>query len=244
MRSLMTVVSVLALSVGTAFASSGTDVDVDVTSANVNTNVNSPHYGDYKPTNTNNNQDTNVNAVSSTSQATNRNDIDNRSSVSHSGNSTNVNVLDNEQYQGQYQGQHQSTKSSAKIEDSANNSVTITENHPRQNPGAMAPSMIGAGGNGDSCTQMQSAGFSNSFLGLALGISHDEDDCNRRKDARHLWDMGFKDAARERMCQDSDTREAMLTAGTPCNADKPQVVAVTAPGEEVIAYRPMEPIKN
>lgn len=173
--------------------------------------------------------------------------------VKNSGNSFNVNDNDqlNVQKQLQGQGQHQSNRATSSsdsvssVGNSGNSSVSLNEYHPKQNPGASAPSFIGAGGNGDSCTQMQGGGFSNSVFGLALGITHDEDDCNRRKDARHLWDMGFKDASRERMCQDSDTREAMLIAGTPCNADKPATAALEAPIAIIEpAFVPMAPIPN
>jgi len=89
-------------------------------------------------------------------------------------------------------------------------------------PTAMAPSMIGGGGN-DSCLIPTSRGFQVSLFGIAEGSMSQDEQCNRRKDARLLGapqavgGLGLQVSGISRMCVDNaKVFKAMALANTPC----------------------------
>ena len=54
------------------------------------------------------------------------------------------------------------------------------------------------------------------ILGLSGGGYKQDEECNRRKDAKVLKDLGMSIAAVARMCQNLENWKAMFSAGTPC----------------------------
>jgi hypothetical protein len=88
-------------------------------------------------------------------------------------------------------------------------------------PTAMAPSMIGGGGN-DSCLIPSSKGFQVSLFGMAEGTMEQDTNCNRRKDARLLGapqavgGLGLQVSGISVMCSDPLVFRAMALANTPC----------------------------
>ncbi len=88
-------------------------------------------------------------------------------------------------------------------------------------PTAMAPSMLGGGGN-DSCLIPSSKGFQISLFGMAEGTMEQDTNCNRRKDARLLGapqavgGLGLQVSGISVMCSNARVFRAMALANTPC----------------------------
>lgn len=88
-------------------------------------------------------------------------------------------------------------------------------------PTAMAPTMMGGGGN-DSCLIPETQGFQISLFGVAKGEMRQDPECNRRKDSRLLGapqtvgGLGLQVAGISRMCGDPMVFRAMALANTPC----------------------------
>lgn len=132
-------------------------------------------------------------------------------SASSSANSKNKNTNKQGQLQGQAQGQ------------------SIYWNDQREVHSASAPALaIGA----EVCAQSQSIGGQTPAFGLSIGVTHDNESCERRKNAAVIFAMGYTDAARELMCQSEEVRAAMIAGGTPCGSDKP--IITTLDGETLV----------
>ena len=54
------------------------------------------------------------------------------------------------------------------------------------------------------------------ILGVAVGKTTTDENCERLKLSRSLYAMGMKVSAISVLCQDSRTFDAMIMAGTPC----------------------------
>jgi hypothetical protein len=98
------------------------------------------------------------------------------------------------------------------------NDTTITQRVIQPPPTAIAPAMM-SGGGADLCTTGVSGAAQTQFLGLALGGTQRDLNCERLKLSKTLYDMGMKVAAVATMCQDRRVWEAMMAAGTPCPYD-------------------------
>lgn len=79
---------------------------------------------------------------------------------------------------------------------------------------AIAPSYMSTGP--ETCLQGGSQALQSSVVGLSRGAYKEDPECNRRRDAKVLSDLGMKVAAVARMCQNADTWKAMFMSGTPC----------------------------
>jgi len=79
---------------------------------------------------------------------------------------------------------------------------------------AVAPSLM-SGGN-DSCLQSTSGGVQSTVVGFSSGKYIQDEECNRRKDAAVLKNLGMSVAAVARMCQAVEVWESMFNSGTPC----------------------------
>ena len=84
-------------------------------------------------------------------------------------------------------------------------------------PSAILPTMNNA--NSDLCTVGMAGTIQTQILGLSLGKTIRDMNCERLKNAKTLYDMGMKVAAVSTMCQDKRVFEAMMHAGTPCPYD-------------------------
>ena len=88
-------------------------------------------------------------------------------------------------------------------------------------PTAMAPTVMGGGGN-DSCLIPNSTGIQVSLFGIATGSAEQDPECNRRKDSRllgtpqNVGGLGLQVAGISRMCGDANVFRAMALANTPC----------------------------
>jgi hypothetical protein len=175
---------------------------------NVNTNVNTS-------TNTNNNVNTgdmtnrNINTSTATSVNTNNNvnsgDMTNRnintSTTTSASTSTNNNVNNNVQ--------------TGDMTNRNINESNITQRIIQPPPTAVAPTMM-SGGNNDLCTTGSSSAVQTQIFGVSSGGTVRDENCERLKLSKTLYDMGMKVAAVATMCQDRRVWDAMMAAGTPC----------------------------
>ena len=81
-------------------------------------------------------------------------------------------------------------------------------------PSAISPS---AGGSSqDLCVVGISGAVQTQILGISTGETVTDQNCERLKISKTLYDMGMKVAAVSVMCQDKRVFDAMGMAGTPC----------------------------
>lgn len=98
--------------------------------------------------------------------------------------------------------------------DSTSNSTTTVKSPP---PTAVAPTITSI--NNDLCAVGVSGAAQTQILGIAIGATHSDKNCERLKLASRLFDMGMKVAAVSTLCQDERVFTAMMNAGTPCPID-------------------------
>lgn len=79
---------------------------------------------------------------------------------------------------------------------------------------SISPSLMSSGN--DTCLKSQSGGLQLVLLGASAGRYVQDEECNRRKDAKVLKEMGMAIAAVSLMCQDINVWRAMFNANTPC----------------------------
>lgn len=73
--------------------------------------------------------------------------------------------------------------------------------------------------NSDLCTFGVAGAIQTQILGISTGTQVTDENCERLKNAKTLYDMGMKVAAVSVMCQDERVFDAMMHAGTPCPYD-------------------------
>jgi hypothetical protein len=73
--------------------------------------------------------------------------------------------------------------------------------------------------NSDLCTFGVAGAVQTQILGVSTGTQFTDENCERLKNAKTLYDMGMKVAAVSVMCQDPRVFDAMMNAGTPCPYD-------------------------
>ena len=84
-------------------------------------------------------------------------------------------------------------------------------------PSAISPAVTVI--NSDVCVVGYSGAAQTQILGIAIGSTFVDKNCERLKLAGRLYDMGMKVAAVSIMCQDERVFSAMMNAGTPCPVD-------------------------
>ena len=98
--------------------------------------------------------------------------------------------------------------------DATSNSTTRVISPP---PTAVAPAITSI--NNDLCAVGVSGAAQTQILGIAIGSTFVDKNCERLKLAGRLYDMGMKVAAVSALCQDERVFTAMMNAGTPCPID-------------------------
>jgi hypothetical protein len=197
-------------------ASTSTNTNVNTstsTNTNTNYNVNSgtmTNINQNTSTSTSDNTNRNINtdtsnstinqSVNSTSDSTNRNinsdTINSTASTNNVNQNNNVNVSDSKSYS-----------------ESVNRQV-IDQNIKSPPPSAIAPSMMSY--SQDLCTTGQSGAVQTQIIGLSAGRTVRDQNCERMKLSKTLYDMGMRVAAVSLLCQDFRVFRAMEMAGTPC----------------------------
>lgn len=84
-------------------------------------------------------------------------------------------------------------------------------------PTAVAPAITTI--NNDVCAVAASGAVQTQILGISMGGTMRDMNCERIKLSKNLYDMGMKVAAVATLCQDERVFAAMLAAGTPCPVD-------------------------
>ena len=179
------------------------------TNTNTNYNINSgtmTNINQNTSTNTNTNYNinsgsmTNINQNTSTSTSDNTNRNINSDTINSTANNVNqnnnVNVSDSKSYS-----------------ESVNRQV-IDQNIKSPPPSAIAPSMMSY--SQDLCTTGQSGAVQTQIIGLSAGRTVRDQNCERMKLSKTLYDMGMRVAAVSLLCQDFRVFRAMEMAGTPC----------------------------
>jgi hypothetical protein len=201
------------------------------TSTSTNTNVNqntststNTNYNINSGTMTNINQNTSVSTSTSTSDNTNRNiNIDtSNSTINQSVNSTsdstnrNINsdtINSTASTNNVNQNNNVNVSDSKSYSESVNRQV-IDQNIKSPPPSAIAPSMMSY--SQDLCTTGQSGAVQTQIIGLSAGRTVRDQNCERMKLSKTLYDMGMRVAAVSLLCQDFRVFRAMEMAGTPC----------------------------
>jgi hypothetical protein len=214
-----------------------------MTNINQNTNINSG-------TMTNINQNTNA----STSDNTNRNfntDVSN-STINQTVNSNNNSTVNTNNTNNDTSTINQTTNSNSNnnnvnqnnnvnVSDSKSYSESVNRQIIDQNiksppPSAIAPSMMSY--SQDLCTTGQSGAVQTQIIGLSAGRTVRDQNCERMKLSKTLYDMGMRVAAVSLLCQDRRVFKAMEMAGTPCPFMGEIGAAATAAWEENADRRP------
>ena len=73
--------------------------------------------------------------------------------------------------------------------------------------------------NSDLCTFGVAGAVQTQILGISTGTQFTDENCERLKNSKTLYEMGMKVAAVSLMCQDTRVFDAMMNAGTPCPYD-------------------------
>jgi len=73
--------------------------------------------------------------------------------------------------------------------------------------------------NSDLCTFGVAGAIQTQILGISTGTQVTDENCERMKLAKNLYNMGMKVAAVSTLCQDERVFNAMKMAGTPCPFD-------------------------
>ena len=79
---------------------------------------------------------------------------------------------------------------------------------------AIAPSYMSNGV--ETCLQGSGTSLQTGVVGITKGGYKLDEECNRRRDAKTLSDLGMKVAAIARMCEDQIVWRSMFLSGTPC----------------------------
>jgi len=85
---------------------------------------------------------------------------------------------------------------------------------PTPVPTAIAPSLMSSGS--DTCLQSRGTGVQLLDIGVSRGAYKQDEECNRRRDAKVFKDLGMVLPAVSRMCQNEDNWKAMFSSGNPC----------------------------
>ena len=93
-------------------------------------------------------------------------------------------------------------------------STTTVKSPP---PSAISPAVTVI--NSDVCVTAFSGAAQTQILGISMGGTERDYNCERLKLSRSLYDMGMKVAAVSVMCQDRRVFDSMMAAGTPCPID-------------------------
>jgi len=202
------------------------------TNTSTNTNTNNTNYTGNSTstnTNTNNNTSTNtnnstVNSNSNTNYTSNNTNTNNSTSNNTNNNTNNSTVNSTSQNTSDINTQSNNTNNNNNNTTSNNKNENINKNETVQKieqdiksppPSAIAPS-IGSSYSQDLCTVGLGGAVQTQLFGLSAGGSVRDENCERIKLSKTLYDMGMKVASVSLMCQDQRVWDAMRMAGTPC----------------------------
>ena len=167
-------------------------------------------------TNTNTNTNTNLSTNNSTSNNTNTNTSSNINKSTNTNISNTTSSIDTKNT-------NNNSNTNINTSTSNNNNTSVSRNDSTQKvtqriktapPSAIAPSIMSY--SQDLCTTGASSAVQTQFFGVSTGRSVRDDNCERLKLSKGLYDMGMKVAAVAMLCADKRVHVAMEMAGTPC----------------------------
>ena len=194
-------------------------------SVNTNSNTNSNTSNN---TSVNTNANTNVNTSNSTSNSTVNSTVNQNVTNESTSNNTNVNTSANTNVntstsdsnvrtdnKNVNENNSKSNNTNRNINES-NSTQTINQNVKSEAPpaSAIAPSIMSY--SQDLCTVGRSGAFQGQVFGLSTGRTVTDENCERLKLSKYLYDMGMKVASISLLCADPRVFGAMEMAGTPC----------------------------
>lgn len=189
------------------------------TNTNVNQNINSG-------TMTNVNQNTSTSASTSTNTNNNFNTDVSTSTVNSTSNATTNNTNVN---------QNVNDSRSTSYSENVSRQV-IDQNLKSPPPSAIAPTIMSY--SQDLCTTGVSGAVQTQVIGISGGKSVRDQNCERIKLSKTLYDMGMRVAAVSLLCQDERVFRSMEMAGTPCPYMGKIGAEATAAWEENADARP------
>lgn len=227
------------------------DTTTNSTSNNTNTNNNtSTSASTSTSTNTNVNQNINSGTVTNINQNTNSGTMTNINQ--NTSTSTSLTSNSNHNYNNDTSNSTINSTSTANNVNQNNNvnvndskSTSYSENVSRQiidqnlkspPPSAIAPSMMSY--SQDLCTTGISGAVQTQIVGISGGKAMRDQNCERIKLSKTLYDMGMRVAAVSLLCQDDRVFRSMEMAGTPCPFMGKIGVEATAAWEENADARP------
>ena len=203
------------------------------TSTNNNTNVNTSNNTNVNTstsssTSNNNNTNTNVNTSTSTSTSTvnstvNQNVNNTNNSISNNTNTNNNTNINQSTSDSTVTTDNTNTNNNNTTSDNTNRNInesnstqTINQNVKSKAPpaSAIAPSIMSY--SQDLCTVGRSGAFQGQVFGFSTGATVTDENCERLKLSKYLYDTGMKVASVSILCQDPRVFKAMEMAGTPC----------------------------
>ena len=187
---------------------SNTNVNTSTSNnTNTNNNVNNSNSTSNSTVNSTVNQNVNnTNNSTATSSNTNQNTNINKSESDSNVQTNNVNENNNNS---------KSDNTNRNINES-NSTQTINQNVKSKAPpaSAIAPSIMSY--SQDLCTVGRSGAFQGQVFGFSTGATVTDQNCERLKLSKYLYDTGMKVASVSILCQDERVFKAMEMAGTPC----------------------------
>ena len=153
-------------------------------------------------------------AITSNSTASNTNLNTNNSTNLNTNNSTSTSSVSTENV---------NTNTNQNTNINNNNNTSVSENSSTQKvtqriktapPSAIAPSIMSY--SQDLCTTGASSAVQTQFFGVSTGRSVRDENCERLKNSKALYDMGMKVAAVALLCENPGVWRSMMQAGTPC----------------------------
>jgi len=176
------------------------NTNVSTSTSNVTSNITQTQ-------NVTNTSDSTVNSTSNnTNLSTNNNTNVNTSTSSSTVNTQNINTNNN-------------TNTSQNVNTNTSTSTSsatqkVTQRIKTAPPSAVAPSIMSY--SQDLCTTGASAAVQTQIFGVSAGKSVRDENCERLKLSKGLYDMGMKVAAVSLLCADHRVFQAMEQAGSPC----------------------------
>jgi len=115
-----------------------------------------------------------------------------------------------------YNGENSTTNSNNKTEDKSVSNTYNGAGSSSEIPvgSAITPSYMSNGV--ETCLQGSGSSIQTGLVGISKGQYKADEECNRRRDAKVLSDLGMKVAAVARMCESLNVWRSMFVSGTPC----------------------------
>lgn len=169
---------------------SNTNVNTSTSTANNTVNSTVAQTATNTNTNSNTNNNTSSNTNSNTSNSTSNVTTANANNNTNTNNSTNTN------------------------NNNSNSTQTVRQEVKSPPASAIAPSIMSY--SQDLCTVGRSGAFQGQLFGFSTGATVIDENCERLKLSKYLYDTGMKVASVAILCQDERVFGAMRMAGTPC----------------------------